>query len=83
MGKTIRYVGMDVHAATISVAVVEGRGQPRSLGTIENRPEAVHRLIGKLGEPKTLRVCFATSLPLLRSALKSSLQPSSSNVCEV
>jgi hypothetical protein len=52
MSKTI-YVGMDVHAATISVAVVEGRGLPRSLGTIENRPEAVRRLIGKLGEPKT------------------------------
>ena len=36
MGKTIRYVGMDVHAATISVAVVEGRGLPRSRGVIEN-----------------------------------------------
>jgi transposase len=58
MSKTIRYVGMDVHAATISVAIVEGRGLPRSLGTIENRPEAVRRLIGKLGEPKTLRVCY-------------------------
>ena len=58
MGKTTRYVGMDVHAATIAVAVVEGRGLPRSLGVIENRPEAVRRLIGKLGEPSTLRVCY-------------------------
>ena len=58
MGKTIRYVGMDVHAATISVAVVEGRGTPRSLGVIANRPEAVRRLLGKLGEPSTLRVCY-------------------------
>lgn len=39
MGKTTRYVGMNVHAATIAVAVVEGRGMPRSLGVIENRPE--------------------------------------------
>jgi transposase len=58
MGKTTRYVGMDVHAATIAVAVVEGRGLPRSLGVIENRPEAVRRLLGKLGEPSTLRVCY-------------------------
>lgn len=58
MGKITRYVGMDVHAATIAVAVVEGRGVPRSLGVIENRPEAVRRLIKKLGEPSTLRVCY-------------------------
>lgn len=58
MGKTTRYVGMDVHAATIAVAVVEGRGVPRSLGTIENRPEAVRRLLKKLGDASTLRVCY-------------------------
>lgn len=58
MGKSIRYVGMDVHAATIAVAVVEGRGLPRTMGVIENRPEAVRRLIGKLGERATLRVCY-------------------------
>ena len=58
MGKATRYVGMDVHAATIAVAVVEGRGVPRSLGVIPNRPEAVRRLIGKLGEPSSLRVCY-------------------------
>jgi transposase len=58
MGKGTRYVGMDVHAATIAVAVVEGRGMPRSLGVIENRPEAVRRLIGKLGDARTLRVCY-------------------------
>jgi transposase len=57
MGK-ITYVGMDVHAATIAVAVVEGRGVPRSLGVIENRPEAVRRLVKKLGEPSQLRVCY-------------------------
>jgi len=58
MGKITRYVGMDVHAATIAVAVVEGRGMPRSLGEIPNRPEAIRRLIGKLGEPSRLRVCY-------------------------
>jgi hypothetical protein len=31
---------------------------PRSLGVIANRPEAARRLIKKLGEPSTLRVCY-------------------------
>jgi transposase len=58
MRKSTRYVGMDVHAETIAVAVVEGRQAPRSLGVIPNRPESVRKLIKKLGDPKTLRVCY-------------------------
>jgi hypothetical protein len=50
MGKNTRFVGLDVHAETIAVAVAEGRDQARSLGTIANRPEAVRRLLGKLGK---------------------------------
>ena len=46
MGKNTRFVGLDVHAETIAVAVAEGRNQVRSLGTIANRPEAVRRLVG-------------------------------------
>ena len=34
MSKNTRFVGMDVHAETIAVAVAEGRDQARSLGTI-------------------------------------------------
>jgi transposase len=49
---------MDVHAKTIAVAVVEGRGLARPLGTIENRPEAVRRLLKKLGNASSLRVCY-------------------------
>jgi len=49
---------MDVHAETIAVAVVQGRGVARSLGTIPNRPEAIRRLVGKLGDPASLRVCY-------------------------
>jgi transposase len=55
---SIRFVGMDVHAETIAVAIAEGREQVRSVGTIANRPEAVRRLLGKLGNPKTLKVCY-------------------------
>ena len=60
MGKTIRYVGLDQHAATIAVAVAEGgrSGEVRSLGTIANRPEAIRKLVAKLGAPETLRFCY-------------------------
>lgn len=60
MGKTIRYVGLDQHAASIAVAVAEaGRdGEVRSLGTIANRPEAIRKLVTKLGAPETLRFCY-------------------------
>ena len=58
MNKNIRYVGLDVHAATISVAVCEGREQPRALGEVPNTPDAVRKLVVKLGEPCTLRVCY-------------------------
>jgi transposase len=49
---------MDVHAETIAVAVAESRSEVRSLGIIPNRPEAVRRLLGKLGKPAALRVCY-------------------------
>ena len=58
MAKNTRFVGLDVHAETIAVAVAEGRNQVRSLGTIANRPEAVRRLLGKLGKLSELRVCY-------------------------
>src|SRR3954469_9604462 len=58
MAKNTRFVGLDVHAETIAVAVAEGRGQVRALGTIPNRPEAVRRLLGKVGKPGELRVCY-------------------------
>jgi transposase len=59
MPKSIRYVGLDVHAQTIAVAVAEGhRGEVRSLGIVPNRPEAVRRLVKRLEPISTLRVCY-------------------------
>jgi len=58
VGKNTRFVGLDVHAETIAVAVAEGRNQVRSLGTIANRPEAVRRLVGKLGKLSEVKVCY-------------------------
>ena len=58
MSKATRFVGLDVHAATISVAVADGKDAARSLGTIPNRPESVGRLVKKLGPARELRVCY-------------------------
>ena len=58
MPKNLRYLGLDVHAATIAVAVAESDGTVRELGTIQNRPEAVRKLLAKLGPLDTLRVCY-------------------------
>jgi transposase len=54
----VRFVGLDVHAETIAVAVAEMNGEVRSLGIIANRAESVRRLVGKLGKPAGLRVCY-------------------------
>jgi transposase len=54
----IRFVGLDVHADTIAVAVAEGGGEVRSHGVIPNRLESVRKLIGKLGPVKQLKVCY-------------------------
>src|SRR5438552_9117951 len=58
MEKDRRFVGLDVHAETIAVAVAEPGGEVHALGTIPNTPEAVRRLVKKLGPPETLRVCY-------------------------
>jgi transposase len=56
--KNVRWVGLDVHAETIAVAVAETGGEVRSLGVIPNRTESIGRLIRKLGKPEQLRVCY-------------------------
>ena len=53
-----RFLGMDVHAETIAVAVAEPNGEVRSLGTIANREESIRKFIRKLGPPEHLRACY-------------------------
>ncbi|HEX7839664.1 MAG TPA: IS110 family transposase [Kofleriaceae bacterium] len=59
MKNVTRYAGFDVHADTIAVAVAEGGrdGEVCQLGIIPNRPEAVRKLVQKLGA-KGLQVCY-------------------------
>ncbi|HEY4355202.1 MAG TPA: IS110 family transposase [Acidobacteriaceae bacterium] len=54
----VRFVGMDVHAERIAVAVAEPGGEVRSLGTIANRPESIRKMIGKLGPVGKLKCCY-------------------------
>jgi transposase len=54
----MQHVGLDVHAETIAVAVAEPDGSVRELGLIRNRPEAVRKLVAKLGPAAQLRVCY-------------------------
>jgi len=58
MPKRMQHVGLDVHAETIAVAVAEPDGSVRELGVIRNRPEAVRKLVAKLGPAAQLRVCY-------------------------
>lgn len=53
-----RFVGLDVHAETISAAVAEASGEVRPLGTIANRPEALAKLFRKLGPAEKVRACY-------------------------
>lgn len=49
MNERTRFLGLDVHKATVAVAVAETEGEPTSLGTIPNDPDAVRKLVARLG----------------------------------
>lgn len=61
MKREILYLGLDVHAENIAVAIAEaGRdGEVRNYGEIPNTFHSVEKLLRKLGHPdKELRVCY-------------------------
>ena len=47
----ITYVGLDVHKATVCVAIAEGGrgGEVRQIGIFENRPDILCKLVARLG----------------------------------
>ena len=59
--KKVQFVGLDVHADTIAVAVAEPGGTVRTVGVIPNRPESIRRLVKQLGSPEHLRACYEAS----------------------
>ena len=54
----IRFLGLDVHAATIAIAVAEPNGEVRPVGVIPNRLESIRKAIAKLGPAKQLKACY-------------------------
>jgi transposase len=58
MKEKVRFLGLDVHAETIAVAIAEPDGEVRSLGTIANRAESIRKLVRKLGCVEQLRACY-------------------------
>ena len=58
MREKLRFLGLDVHAETIAVAVCESKGEVRSLGTIANREDSIRKFIKKLDSPEQLRACY-------------------------
>jgi transposase len=54
----VKFVGLDVHAESLAVAVLEPDGELRSLGRIPNRQESVRKLVRKLGPVERLRACY-------------------------
>ncbi len=54
-----RFIGLDVHRASIAVAIAEEEGAPNSYGTIANDPSAIRKLMTRLGGPAVrLRVAY-------------------------
>ncbi len=59
MGKITTYVGLDVHKKSIVAAMaMAGEGEARLLGSVAHEPEAVARLMRRLGSPKGVLVCY-------------------------
>lgn len=50
MSERTRFIGLDVHKASISVAVAGPSGEPEDHGTIANDGQSVRRLLRRLGD---------------------------------
>ena len=78
MKDNTKFVGLDVSKEKIAVAIAElGREKPRYYGTIAHTPEALRKLVNKLGDPENLRFCYEagpTGYPLYRLFLSMGIE---------
>jgi transposase len=59
MSQVTRFVGLDVHKATISGAIAEPDGSVTEYGTFPNDPSAIRKLVTRLSSPGTkLKVAY-------------------------
>lgn len=58
MRSTIRYVGLDVHKDTVSIAVARGEGEPEVVGSVANAWLVLERELKRLGAAELLRCCY-------------------------
>jgi transposase len=57
--RTFRYLGLDVHKASISVAIADESGPPTTYGRIPNEPSAIRTVMTRLDGPGLeLRVAY-------------------------
>jgi transposase len=57
--RSLRYIGLEVHRASIAVAIADEEGSPNSYGTIANDPAPVRKLMRQLGgKDVELRVAY-------------------------
>jgi transposase len=55
----VRYIGLDVHRASVAVAIAEESGAPSSYGNVPHDPSAIRTLMTRLGDPDVqLRVAY-------------------------
>lgn len=55
---SITFVGLDVHKETITIAIAKTEGFYHEIGTIENEPKAIAKMVKKLGAPESLFFCY-------------------------
>ena len=66
----LRFLGLDVHADTIAVAIAEPDGEVRPLGIIPNRLESLRKLVKKLQPISSLQACYVASRQRSESSVK-------------
>ena len=74
--RRLRYIGLDVHRATIAVAIAKAEGSPSSYGTIAHDSAAVRKLMARLGgKDVALRVAYDARTLRARHASSVSICP--------